>query len=85
MDSNIYDKLNKGNPELNALYIYSFTSVKIDENFKAKIIQGYKKDTKLKNIIKVLKKNHGVGAAKIPFKRADNGLIFYINKLNDKR
>ena len=85
LDSKIYDKLNKGDSKLNALYVYSFTFIRIDEDFKTKIIQGHKKDTKLKNILKVLKKNHSVSDAKIPFKGADNSLIFYINKLTDKR
>ena len=85
LNSNIHNKLNEGDSELNALYVYFFTFIRIDKDFRAKIVQGYKKNTKLKNIIKVLKKNHGVSAAKFPFEEADNDLIFHINKLTDKR
>ena len=85
LDSKIYDKSDNSHLKLNALYVYSFTFIKIDEDFKAEIIQGYKKDIKLKNVMKVLKKNHGMSAAKISFERADNSLIFHINKLTDKR
>ena len=38
LDLKIYDKPDKRHSELNALYAYSFTSVRIDEDFKAKII-----------------------------------------------
>ena len=34
----IYDKPDEGHSELNTLYVYFFTSVKIDEDFKAKIV-----------------------------------------------
>ena len=38
LDLKIYNKLDEGHSELNALYVYFFTSVRIDEDFKTKIV-----------------------------------------------
>ena len=38
LDLKIHNKSNESHLELNALYVYFFTSVRIDEKFKAKII-----------------------------------------------
>ena len=72
--------------EFDALYIYNITLIKIDKNFKNKIIQDYASDSKWKKHVLLLNKNDSLNenVAIMSFIKKEN-LIYYVDQMTDVR